>query len=161
MKLKLDLHPIFSDSGKIEAALRDIIEEAIEKRATEVEIIPGKGSGALKKSVLRFLDRPDVKSRYHRIEKDGDNWGRLFVHFRHEREEPGAKPRPTLALPMIPVKCVGCGEPMPVPEPDSMTESERHTCSWCGSPHRIDFRRDRWNRVHAHAELDYTDEESV
>ena len=83
MKLKLDLHPIFNDSFKIEQSLQNIIDEAIDKRATEVEIIPGKGSGARKKSVLRSLDRADVKSRFHRLEKDSDNWGRLFIHFRH------------------------------------------------------------------------------
>ena len=87
MKLKLDLHPIYNDSRQIEASLQGIIDEAIEKRATEVEIIPGKGSGALKKAVLRFLDRPEVRVRYHRVEKDGDNWGRLFIHFRFEREQ--------------------------------------------------------------------------
>ena len=46
MKLKLDLHPIYSDSQRIEQALQNIIAEAVEKRASEVEIIPGKGSGA-------------------------------------------------------------------------------------------------------------------
>jgi hypothetical protein len=48
-----------------------------------VEIIPGKGSGQLKKKVIRYLQQPEVKRLYHRIEKDGDNFGRLFVHFRH------------------------------------------------------------------------------
>src|SRR5580700_8988911 len=110
MKLKLDLHPIFSDSRRIEEALQAIIEEAVAKRATEVEIIPGKGSGALKKSVLRFLDRPEIKSRYHRLEKDGDNWGRLFVHFRHDRPNPAAKSTPTLAAPMVSVSCACCGD---------------------------------------------------
>jgi len=43
MKLKLDLHPIFSDTQKIEQGLADIIAQAVEKRASEVEIIPGKG----------------------------------------------------------------------------------------------------------------------
>ena len=87
MKLKLDLHPIYNDSHQIELSLQGIMDEAIEKRATEVEVIPGKGSGALKKTVLRFLDRPDVRARYHRVEKDGDNWGRLFIHFRFERDQ--------------------------------------------------------------------------
>ena len=50
----------------------------------EIKIIPGKGSGQLKKKVLRFLDQKDVKQLYHRVEKDGDNWGRLFVHFRFD-----------------------------------------------------------------------------
>ncbi|HEY0534603.1 Smr/MutS family protein [Actinoplanes sp. NPDC051411] len=82
MKLKLDLHDIFNRGQQIDKALRDIIDEAIEKKATLVEIIPGKGSGALKKKVLRFLDQREIKQLYHRVEKDGDNWGRLFVHFR-------------------------------------------------------------------------------
>jgi DNA-nicking Smr family endonuclease len=82
VKLKLDLHDIFNRGQQIDKALRDIIDEAIEKKATLVEIIPGKGSGALKKKVLRFLDQRDIKQLYHRVEKDGDNWGRLFIHFR-------------------------------------------------------------------------------
>ncbi|GIE33577.1 DNA mismatch repair protein MutS [Actinoplanes italicus] len=82
MKLKLDLHDIFNKGHEIDRALRGIIDEAIAKKATLVEIIPGKGSGALKKKVLRFLDQKEIKQLYHRVEKDGDNWGRLFIHFR-------------------------------------------------------------------------------
>jgi DNA-nicking Smr family endonuclease len=84
VKLKLDLHEIFNKGTEIDKALRGIIDEAIEKRATLVEIIPGKGSGQLKKKVLRFLDQKDVKQLYHRVEKDSDNWGRLFIHFRFD-----------------------------------------------------------------------------
>jgi DNA-nicking Smr family endonuclease len=82
MKLTLDLHDIFNKGHEIDRALRDVIDEAVAKKATVVEIIPGKGSGALKKKVLRFLDQKDVKALYHRVEKDSDNFGRLFVHFR-------------------------------------------------------------------------------
>lgn len=82
VKLKLDLHEIYSDGAGIDRALRSIIDEAIAKKAPLVEIIPGKGSGQLKKSVLRFLDRKDIKALYHRVEKDSDNFGRIFVHFR-------------------------------------------------------------------------------
>jgi dsDNA-specific endonuclease/ATPase MutS2 len=82
MKLKLDLHDIYNRNGDIERALRGIIDEAVAKKATLVEIIPGKGSGQLKKRVLRFLDQKDVKALYHRVEKDSNNWGRVFVHFR-------------------------------------------------------------------------------
>lgn len=84
-KLKLDLHDIFNRGGQIDAALESIVREAVEKRIETVEIIPGKGSGQLKKHVLRFLERPDIKSQYHRYEKDGKNFGRLFVHFRFKR----------------------------------------------------------------------------
>ena len=82
MKLKLDLHEIYNRGDEIERALQAVINEAIEKRASRVEIIPGKGSGQLKKRVLRFLERKDVKALYHRVEKDSDNFGRVFVHFR-------------------------------------------------------------------------------
>ena len=81
-KIKLDLHDIFSNDRAIESELNRVIREAIEKRITLVEIIPGKGSGQLKKHVLRFLERPDIKKLYHRIEKDNLNFGRIFVHFR-------------------------------------------------------------------------------
>jgi DNA-nicking Smr family endonuclease len=84
VKLKLDLHDIFNQGTEIDRALRGIVDEAIEKKATLVEIIPGKGSGQLKKKVLRFLDQKEIKQLYHRVEKDGDNWGRLFIHFRFD-----------------------------------------------------------------------------
>jgi DNA-nicking Smr family endonuclease len=82
VKLKLDLHDVYNRGGEIDRALRAIIDEAVAKKAPLVEIIPGKGSGQLKKRVLRFLDQKDVKSLYHRVEKDSDNFGRVFVHFR-------------------------------------------------------------------------------
>jgi dsDNA-specific endonuclease/ATPase MutS2 len=82
MKLKLDLHDIYNHGGEIDRALRASIDEAVAKKARLLEIIPGKGSGQLKKRVLRFLDRKDIKPLYHRVEKDADNFGRVFVHFR-------------------------------------------------------------------------------
>ncbi len=82
LKLKLDLHDIYNRGGAIDEALRGIIDEAVAKKASVVEIIPGKGSGQLKKHVLRFLDQKDVKALYHRVEKDSRNYGRVFVHFR-------------------------------------------------------------------------------
>jgi hypothetical protein len=57
VKLKLDLHDIFNKGTEIDKALRGIIDEAIQK---------------------------EIKQLYHRVEKDGDNWGRLFIHFRFE-----------------------------------------------------------------------------
>lgn len=81
-KLKIDLHEIYNKGTLIDRALNDIIREAVEKRITEVEIITGKGSGQLKKKVIRFLQQPEIKKLYHRIEKDRDNFGRIFVYFR-------------------------------------------------------------------------------
>ncbi len=82
-KLKLDLHDIYNRGEEIDAALEDIIAQAIKRKIDLVEIIPGKGSGALKKKVLRFLNQSHVRSLYHRVEKDDRNFGRIFVHFRH------------------------------------------------------------------------------
>ena len=82
-KLKLDLHDIYNKGHLIDKALNDIIEEAVKKKIKEVEIIPGKGSGQLKKKVLRFLDQKHIKKQYHRIDKDSKNFGRLFVYFKH------------------------------------------------------------------------------
>jgi dsDNA-specific endonuclease/ATPase MutS2 len=81
MKLKLDLHDIYNRGQDIDRALQAVIDEAVRTRATLVEIIPGKGSGQLKKRVLRFLDQKHVKALYHRVEKDSKNFGRVFVHF--------------------------------------------------------------------------------
>ncbi|GAB2517840.1 Smr/MutS family protein [Nocardiopsis aegyptia] len=83
MRLKLDLHDIFNKGRDIDRALSEIMDEAERTKAKTVEIIPGKGSGQLKKRVLRFLDRRDIKARYHRVDKDSKNFGRLFVHFKH------------------------------------------------------------------------------
>lgn len=83
MKLKLDLHDIYNRSKDIDRALNHVMDEAERTKAKSVEIIPGKGSGQLKKRVLRYLDRKDVKARYHRVEKDSKNHGRVFVHFKH------------------------------------------------------------------------------
>jgi len=80
-KLKLDLHDIFNQGRSIDAELDRVIREALAKGIALVEIIPGKGSGQLKKHVLRFLQRQDIRDLYRRIEKDDKNFGRIFVHF--------------------------------------------------------------------------------
>ena len=82
-KIKLDLHDIFNKGLAIDTELKGVIAEAVEKRISLVEIIPGKGSGQLKKHVLRFLQQPEIKKLYHRIEKDDKNFGRVFVHFKY------------------------------------------------------------------------------
>jgi len=81
-KLVLDLHDIYNRGQAIDAELRRVMAEAVSKRITPLEIIPGKGSGQLKKRVLRFLAEPENKKLYHRIEKDNKNFGRIFVHFK-------------------------------------------------------------------------------
>ena len=82
-KIVLDLHEIFNSGLVINAELNRVIAEATQKKISLVEIIPGKGSGQLKKRVLRFLAQPEIKRLYHRLEKDDKNFGRIFVHFRY------------------------------------------------------------------------------
>ena len=82
-KLKLDLHDIYNKGDQIEAELNRIVQQAVDRRVELVEIIPGKGSGQLKKRVLRFLNQSHIRALYHRLEKDDRNFGRIFVHFRH------------------------------------------------------------------------------
>ncbi len=146
MKLKLDLHPIYNDTHAIDLALAGIMDEATRTRATEVEIIPGKGSGQLKKAVLRFLDQPAVRAQYHRIEKDGDNWGRLFVHFRWERLQ-AAK---AVALPpeLAEYVCFCCGTPVTIKVSKETLEEEGPEarlaeCPSCGSPNQLSLRLER------------------
>ncbi len=81
-KLKLDLHEIYNKGQQIDSELNRIVEEALERKIELVEIIPGKGSGQLKKKVLRFLNQSHIKKLYHRVEKDDKNFGRIFIHFK-------------------------------------------------------------------------------
>ncbi len=81
-KIVLDLHDIYNRGSQIDAELNRVVKEAVDKKINLVEIIPGKGSGQLKKRVLRFLAQPEIKKLYHRVEKDDKNFGRIFIHFK-------------------------------------------------------------------------------
>jgi hypothetical protein len=81
-RIKLDLHDIYNNSKAVDQALQEAFDNAINKKIKEVEIIPGKGSGQLRKKVERFLQQPHIKPLYHRIENDSKNFGRLFVYFK-------------------------------------------------------------------------------
>lgn len=81
--LTLDLHPIRHQGSAIDTALYQVIQEAQERKAKKVEIIPGKGTGQLKKRVMKFLDRKDVKRQYDRLQVDAKNHGRVYVYFKH------------------------------------------------------------------------------
>lgn len=158
MKLKVDLHPIYNDSRAIDAALNGSIDEAVQKRITELEIITGKGSGQLKKAVLRFLDRADIKTQYHRVEKDGDNWGRLFVHFRWERLQ-AAKAVP-LPQETASYSCFCCAAEVAVPVSrealaENGPEERLSECPACGSPNRLRLRLDRRGQVGIEARSGY------
>lgn len=81
-RIVLDLHRIYDDSEEITAELERVINTAVEKKIHTVEIIPGKGSGALRRHVMRFLNQPRIKDKYHRMEVNEKNHGKLTVHFR-------------------------------------------------------------------------------
>ena len=81
MKVSLDLHDIYSNGSKIEKALQDKFDEALTKKAPLLEIIPGKGTGQLKKHVLRFLEQKRSSVKNMRIEKPSKNFGTIKVHF--------------------------------------------------------------------------------
>lgn len=82
-RIKLDLHDIYNDSSAIDKALNQAFLDAVDKKIREIEIIPGKGSGQLRKKIDRFLQQPHIKKQYHRIENDSKNFGRLFVYFKY------------------------------------------------------------------------------
>ena len=84
-KLTLDLHDIYNKGRDIETELNRVIAEAVQRKIPLVEIIPGKGSGQLKKRVQRFLAQSHIQRQYHRVQNDSKNFGRIFVHFRFEK----------------------------------------------------------------------------
>lgn len=49
------MHDIFNNSKAIETSQEEVINEALEKKIKTIEIIPGKGSGQLKKGVTFFI----------------------------------------------------------------------------------------------------------
>jgi dsDNA-specific endonuclease/ATPase MutS2 len=89
MKLTLDLHDIYNHGTEIEKALQRIFDEAVAKKAPMIEIIPGKGSGQLKKHVLRFLEKKRPTAKNMRVEKPSKNFGTIKVHFNWN--EPGRR----------------------------------------------------------------------
>lgn len=80
--LTLDLHPIFRNNRDIDLALREIIFKAARTGEKVVAIIPGKGSGQLKRRVLAFLRQKHIRKLYARVETDDTNTGRILVYFR-------------------------------------------------------------------------------
>ncbi|WUV85012.1 Smr/MutS family protein [Streptomyces sp. NBC_01476] len=76
------MHPIFRNNRDIELALRETLFRAASTGVDVVEIIPGKGTGRLKKRVLTFLAQRHIKKLYLRVETDATNAGRILVHLR-------------------------------------------------------------------------------
>jgi DNA-nicking Smr family endonuclease len=79
--MTLDLHPVFRSDRDIDNALRSAIFRAVAQKVAVLEIIPGKGSGTLKRRVLAKLAQPHLKKLYRRVQADSTNAGRILVHF--------------------------------------------------------------------------------
>ena len=81
MKLKLNVYPVIAD---MDEKLAQIIQKAVDNRAKVVEITYGEASANVKKRILNFLNRKDIRRLYSRLEKTEKGWGRIYVHFRWE-----------------------------------------------------------------------------
>jgi hypothetical protein len=79
--LTVDLHPFFRSDRDIDSAVRSAIFRAVAQKVALLEIIPGKGSGTLKRRVLAKLAQPHLRKFYRRVEADSTNEGRILVHF--------------------------------------------------------------------------------
>jgi hypothetical protein len=79
--LTVDLHPVFRSDRDIDNAVRNAIFRAVAQKAALLDLIPGKGSGTLKRRVLAKLAQPHLKKFYRRVEADSTNEGRILVHF--------------------------------------------------------------------------------
>ncbi len=79
MKLKLNVYPVIPD---MEEKIARVIQEAVEKRASLVEIAYGQASESVKKRILNFLNSKEIKRQYSRLEKTEKGWGRIYLHFR-------------------------------------------------------------------------------
>jgi dsDNA-specific endonuclease/ATPase MutS2 len=80
--LTLDLHPVFRSDRAIDTALRQTLFKAAATGVDTVQIIPGKGTGQLKKRVLAVLAQKHLRKLYARVETDPTNAGRILVHLR-------------------------------------------------------------------------------
>ncbi len=81
MRLKLNVYPVIPD---MDEKLIEIIRKAVDNRAKIVEIAYGEASESIKKRILNFLNKKDIRKLYSRLDKTDKGWGRIYVHFRWE-----------------------------------------------------------------------------
>ena len=79
MKLKLNLYPVVPD---MEEKIIQALLEAVDKRAKSLEIAYGEAGASVKKRILNFLNKKEIRSLYCRLEKTDKGWGRIYLHFR-------------------------------------------------------------------------------
>ena len=81
MKLKLNVYPVTPD---MEERIADILQKAVDKRAKILEIAYGEAGNSIKKRILNFLNKKEIRQLYSRMEKTDKGWGRIYLHFRWE-----------------------------------------------------------------------------
>jgi len=81
MKLKLNVYPVIPD---MEERITDILQKAVDKRAKILEIAYGEAGDSIKKRILNFLNKKEIRQLYSRMEKTDKGWGRIYLHFRWE-----------------------------------------------------------------------------
>lgn len=82
MKLKLFVTPQMLED--LEQRLGELITEAQENRAKLLEISCGAISDEMRRRIVNFLNKKDVRRLYSRYEKTSSGWNRILVHFRWE-----------------------------------------------------------------------------
>lgn len=66
----------------MEERITRILEIAVEKRAKVVEIAYGEAVDSVKKRILNFLNKKEIRKLYSRLEKTDKGWGRIYLYFR-------------------------------------------------------------------------------
>ncbi|MGE5308120.1 MAG: hypothetical protein ACM3OC_03465 [Deltaproteobacteria bacterium] len=82
MKLKLFVTPAMLED--LEERLNGVITEAEEHRARQIEISCGAISDEMRRRIVNYLNKKDVRARYSRYEKTSSGWNRIIIHFRWE-----------------------------------------------------------------------------
>ena len=73
---------VFRNNRDLDVALRQALFRAAATGVDVLQVIPGKGTGALRQRVLTTLAQTHLKKLYARVEVDPDNPGRILVHLR-------------------------------------------------------------------------------
>jgi len=68
----------------MEERIAEILQKAVDNRAKILEIAYGEASESIKKRILNFLNKKEIRSLYSRLEKTEKGWGRIYLHFRWE-----------------------------------------------------------------------------
>ena len=68
----------------MEEKITNILQEAKDKRAKIVEIAYGEAADSVKKRLLNFLNKKEIRQLYSRLEKTDQGWGRIYLYFRWE-----------------------------------------------------------------------------